>query len=126
MVAQERTAWDALLHWYDNVDGATRAEEGMVNPTPGAIKRAMAFYNALMACPAVTCPEPRVSPGPDGSVDLKWSTLRAVRQLLINVPDGSGDVEYYGADEGGRGTTVKGVIDDAMPNLWLVYWLVGV
>ena len=62
-----------------------------------------------------------VLPGPRGSIDLDWRTPG--HELLVNVPaNPSQPVAYYG-DNGAEGKKIKGTLDPAAPNRWLLAWL---
>lgn len=62
-----------------------------------------------------------VLPGPRGSIDLDWRTPG--HELLVNVPvDPTQPLGYYG-DDGAGGKKVKGTLDPAAPNRWLLAWL---
>lgn len=64
-------------------------------------------------------PLPRISSGPNGSVDLHWDGPNG--ELLVNIPEGSAPATYYG--ESGSVNRTKGSFD---PNSWdlVVYtWL---
>jgi hypothetical protein len=65
---------------------------------------------------------PKITPGPDGSIDVRWKTQK--RTLLINFPaDGEKPADFFGSD---RGTdTIKGTLDlsSPSPNQWLLMWL---
>lgn len=62
-----------------------------------------------------------VLPGPRGSIDLDWRTLG--HELLVNVPaDPSLHLAYYG-DDGAGGKKIKGTLEPAAPNRWLLAWL---
>jgi hypothetical protein len=63
---------------------------------------------------------PRISPGPDGSIDIHWKSKSP--ELLINIPsDLSEPADYYGDNK--LGQIVKGVLDTSVKNLWLLMWL---
>jgi hypothetical protein len=62
-----------------------------------------------------------VFPGPRGSIDLDWRVRG--HELLVNVPaDPSQPATYYG-DDGAGGKKIKGTLDPAAPNRWLLAWL---
>lgn len=63
-------------------------------------------------------PAPRILPGPDGTIDIHWKT--AERELLINIPVEDEPAEYYG--DGPR-ESVKGKLDLATSNEWILMWL---
>lgn len=63
---------------------------------------------------------PHVDNGPDGSIDLVWELPD--RTLLVNVPaDPTRWPGYYGDTK--AGAVVKGTLDPAAPNDWLLLWL---
>ena len=63
---------------------------------------------------------PRILPGPEGSIDLHWKTAK--RELLINIPARDEEpADYYGC--GDAKDTVKGKLDTALPNEWILLWL---
>jgi hypothetical protein len=63
---------------------------------------------------------PKVTPGPDGSIDIHWR--QPDRDLVVNVPAAAHDpLVFYG--ETRRGATAKGHLDPAASNDWLVEWL---
>lgn len=64
-------------------------------------------------------PAPAIHHGPEGGIDLYWST--PTRRLLVNVPADPGNVAtYYGSDDR---TEVKGRLDMPRTDLWLMVWL---
>ena len=68
-----------------------------------------------------TIPMPKVRKGPMGSIDLHWR--ESDRELLVNIPAQEGAAaDYYGDDRAG-GHTVKGTLDPAEDNMWLLMWL---
>lgn len=72
----------------------------------------------------IAIPAPRISPGPNGSIDMHWET--ASYELLANVPeDPSTPASFYGDDFGAL--RISGTFDpDANPagHLALVSWLI--
>jgi hypothetical protein len=65
-------------------------------------------------------PVPRVSPGPDGSIDLHWK--RKTWELLVNIPaDPSQMAVFYGDDYGSQ--KIKGSFDPQTFNLGIIAWL---
>jgi hypothetical protein len=69
----------------------------------------------------VSAPAPKIGKGPVGSIDLHWRTPG--RELLVNIPpDVTAPADYYGDDRHG-GHVVKGTLDPAEDNLWLLMWL---
>ncbi len=65
---------------------------------------------------------PEISPGPYGSIDLHWQT--PARELLVNVPAAASQpATYYGDDRGQN--RLKGTLDTAGRNEWLLMWLMA-
>jgi hypothetical protein len=63
---------------------------------------------------------PRILPGPKGSIDIHWKTLK--RELLINVPDDDKcPADYYGS--GGSADIIKGKLETSAKNEWILVWL---
>jgi hypothetical protein len=64
--------------------------------------------------------DPRILPGPDGSVDLHWETKSY--ELLINVPRDPGiPASFYGDDRGS--IAIRGTLDPASLNPGVLMWL---
>lgn len=64
----------------------------------------------------------KVRKGPLGSIDLHWRT--PAPELLVNVPVAADEpIDFYGDDRHG-GHHVKGALDLAEVNHWLLMWLV--
>lgn len=66
-------------------------------------------------------PVPKIWGGPNGSIDMHWTT--SDRELLINVPNGDNDLADYYGDDGRRGERIKGFLDPKKPNAWVIAWL---
>lgn len=67
---------------------------------------------------------PRITPGPDGSIDIHWKTPK--RELLINIPANPEEpAAYYGDDkEDGTENAVRGKkLDTSTYNEWIIAWL---
>jgi hypothetical protein len=63
---------------------------------------------------------PRITPGPEGSIDIHWED--ANRELLVNIPaDPTGRVTFYGDDKGE--TRIKGVLTGIAAEHGLLVWL---
>ena len=63
---------------------------------------------------------PTITPGPDGSIDVRW--ISAKRTILINFPaDKNAPPNFFGHDKGQD--TIKGTLDLASQNHWLLLWL---
>lgn len=64
-------------------------------------------------------PEPRLLPGPDGSIDVEW--LSHDRRLYINVPPDGHLLSFYGDDRGSN--TIEGSTEYDKSSYWLLAWL---
>lgn len=63
---------------------------------------------------------PSISPGPDGSIDIRW--VSAKRTILINFPaDENTSADFFGHDK--EQDSIKGTLDLASQNHWLLLWL---
>ncbi len=63
---------------------------------------------------------PKITPGPDGSIDVRWKT--PTRSVLINFPHAEQEpVQFFGSD--GDVETIKGNLDLTSPNQWILVWL---
>ncbi|MGI9105097.1 MAG: hypothetical protein ACR2G4_02485 [Pyrinomonadaceae bacterium] len=63
---------------------------------------------------------PKITPGPDGSIDVRWKAEK--RSLLINFPaDDTKPADFFGSDKGSD--TVQGTLDLSSQNQWLLIWL---
>lgn len=110
----------AMLDLPDDWDG-----EGSPGYREETWLRAVAFLvdNALgfLEEQGETIPAPKLRKGPAGSIDLHWR--EPDRDLLINIPAQEGSAaDYYGDDRAG-GHIVKGTLDPAEDNFWLLMWL---
>jgi hypothetical protein len=107
-----------MLMWADDWDGA-----GSPGYRKATLDRARAFLlggaRELWEEHRLLPPVPRVSPGPDGSIDLHWRGDR--RELLVNVPVGEDEtISFYGDD---AHTQIKGEIGRDVSAAWLFAWL---
>ena len=65
-------------------------------------------------------PTPRVTPGPNGSIDLYWHANNY--KLLINIPVDSNEMaDYYGQNQ--YGEIIEGTLDTMTSAMWLLVWL---
>lgn len=63
---------------------------------------------------------PRITPGPDGSVDVRW--IAAKRTMLLNFQAGENVLaDFFGHDQGQD--IIKGTLDLTSENQWLLLWL---
>jgi hypothetical protein len=107
-----------ILAWTDDWDG-----EGSPGYQAATLERARTLLIAgashLWDVRHSTLPVPRVTPGPDGSIDLHWRVEG--RELLLNIPAEEGEtISFYGDD---ARTKVKGEIDRESDANWLFAWL---
>jgi hypothetical protein len=88
-----------------------------------ALKRAETFLRAqsyqMRRAFSHFAPLPRISPGPDGSVDLHWELMNG--EMLVNIPAGQVHATYY-AESGSR-NRVKGSFDPSTWDLVVYTWL---
>jgi hypothetical protein len=102
----------SMLNLPDDWDDA-----GSPSIRPETLKRVSVFLvlNAALIWVRFTAmiPTPRITPGPEGSIDLHWRTQR--RELLISIPqDLQEPCPYYGDDYGAdkrKGTIPANAID---------------
>jgi len=107
-----------ILDWPDDWDG-----EGSPAYREETLNRAQAFLiagaRALGDDVRREMPTPRVSPGPDGSIDLHWRGEG--RMLLVNIPvDMDETIGFYGDDAHSK---VKGEVGRDTDAAWLFAWL---
>src|SRR6266540_3899048 len=63
---------------------------------------------------------PKITPGPDGSIDVRWKTSR--RSILINFPSEQyQQIQFFGST--GDADSIKGILDVSSPNQWILMWL---
>ena len=111
-----------MLGWEDDWDG-----EGSPGYAEATWKRATDFVmqNTLQLWRnyGFYADIPRVTPGPDGSVDILWRSDK--RKLLLNVPTDVKELaSYYG--ENSDHETIEGTLDISLTNDWLLMWLMKV
>jgi hypothetical protein len=99
-------------------------EEGSSGYSTDTFDRAICFLNTHSAKGHDLCssypPAPRISPGPDGSIDLHWK--QKAWELLVNIPkDDTQMAVFYGDDYGTL--KIKGSFDPNTVNLGIVAWL---
>jgi hypothetical protein len=115
--AIQESRW--ILSLEDNWDGegSPRYNERTWGRAVGFLKRnAISLWNNR----SIWIDPPRISPGPNGSIDLHWKT--AVRELLINIPADLNQLAgFYGDDRANN--TVEGKIDTTGQNEWILMWL---
>ena len=119
-LAEEIVHSRRILDWPDDFD-----DEGSLGYDKTVWLRAVDFVvaNALRLWEdrRVVLPTPSIDPGPNGSIDLHWRPPR--RELLLNIPVAEdAAVRFYG-DDGASGHVVKGSLDPADDNTWLMLWL---
>jgi hypothetical protein len=119
-LAEEVVRSREILDLPDNFD-----DEGSPGYEDATWLRAVGFLlsNAMQLWNdrGMVTPVPDIGPGPYGSIDLDWRIPR--RQLLLNIPvDEHAEVKFYG-DDGNFGHVVKGTLELADDNSWLMLWL---
>lgn len=67
-------------------------------------------------------PAPRISNGPESSVDILWQL--GGREFLINIPDAADSAaDFYGHNGPSGSYTVQGIFPPTSPQPWLLMWL---
>jgi hypothetical protein len=99
-------------------------EEGGIPYSPATWDRMSLFlrshFEANMSYTCVAVPNPNILPGPEGSIDLHWTTDR--RELLVNIPaDPQEPAHFYGDDFGSDRR--KGIVEPGATNRDLFLWL---
>lgn len=119
-LVKEISASRAILDLQDDWDG-----EGSPGYAEATWQRAVGCLARgairLYAGRGIALPVPKIRKGPMGGIDLHWRT--STRELLVHIPaDGGAPADYYGDDRAG-GHVVKGTLDPAEENDWLLMWL---
>lgn len=107
-----------ILQWEDDWDG-----EGSPAYQAATLERAREFLltgiKGLRPVQMEHVPVPRVTPGPDGSIDLHWR--QPERHLLVNIPPAGDDViSCYGHDDRSE---VKAEFTNSADARWVFDWL---
>jgi len=69
-------------------------------------------------------PPPIISESDEGSIDVQWRT--STRNVLISVPQAPDEpVEFYAHDRQNEDRDVRGKLDPASDNEWLLRWLLA-
>lgn len=100
-------------------------DEGAVGYQQETWHRATSF---LWVCEHMYCnittfhiPVPRITPGPDGTIDIYWKNKN--RELLLNIPVSPDEhASFYGDNT--LGQQIKGKFDTSDVSEWLIFWLV--
>ncbi len=71
--------------------------------------------------PGVVLPVPVIAGGQDGGIDIFWDA--GTRHVMITVPQDDGPVTFHGFDQTNATRDVKGSLDPADSNDWIVRWL---
>ncbi|MDQ3512417.1 MAG: hypothetical protein M3462_01950 [Chloroflexota bacterium] len=72
--------------------------------------------------PGAVLPVPAIAGGQDGGIDILWDA--GTRHLMITVPPANdGPVTFHGFDQTNDAREVKGSLDPADANDWIVRWL---
>jgi len=114
--AINRSRW--LLELQDDWDdaGATRYTQDVWQRAETFIFRSAKQFRDRVGLRA---PEPKVLPGPRGSIDVEWTWGN--RRLYINVPIDDAALSYYGDDRGVN--RIEGTTEANTTNYWLLAWL---
>lgn len=108
-----------ILELGDDWDG-----EGSPAYTEDTLDRAAAFLTThseqFRRLYSLHLPVPKISPGPDGSIDIHWK--RQSWELLVNIPaDAKEMAVFYGDDYGSQ--KIRGTLDPRTFNLGIASWL---
>jgi hypothetical protein len=108
-----------MLQWEDDWDG-----EGSPAYLEATWQRATNLLRTsvleLWDTQRKLAPTPRVTPGPNGSIDLYWRADNY--KLLINIPVDSNEMaDYYGQNR--HGEIIEGTLDTMTSAMWLLVWL---
>lgn len=66
-------------------------------------------------------PPPKISPGPDGSIDLDWTLPH--RELLINISEQIEQPAGFYGDDGDLGSPIEGKFHLGESHGWIAAWL---
>lgn len=129
---ENETLPTALSHIQDAIDKSRYIldlnddwdEEGSPGYEEQVWRRAVDFLSStavqLWTTSGLVTEAPRITPGPDGSIDVHWRIPN--HELLLNVPANPQEpAAYYG--DNSRGHIVKGSLDPSAENKWLFVWL---
>jgi hypothetical protein len=108
-----------ILELEDDWDG-----EGSIRYSKETLNRAVAFLTTHMKglwdSYGVLAPNPRIGPGPDGSIDLHWK--EPSWELLVNIPADPHEMAvFYGDNYGVQ--KIRGSLDPNKVNLGIAAWL---
>jgi hypothetical protein len=110
---------DHLLEFEDDWDG-NGSPGYSLETLQGAKDFLISIYSRIWSKHQAKPDLPKISPGPDGTIDLHWKTGH--RELLINIPvGGKGFAEFYG--DNFEEEQLKGNLDLSVPNEWILLWL---
>ena len=109
-----------ILEYEDDWDG-----EGSLGYSKLTLDKAEKFLteNALTFWKnnTVWVSAPDFCPGPNGSIDLLWKLED--RELLINIPVNENNLVGYYGDNFQNGSIIKGKLNLAEKNEWILMWL---
>jgi hypothetical protein len=114
-VETSRRILDLPDNW-DEEGSPAYAEETWKRATQFIVRSAIGYRrtNGVWVGP------PKITPGPDGSIDVRWKTSK--RSALINFPAFERDpIQFFGSD--GDTETIRGTLDLSSPNQWILMWL---
>lgn len=99
-------------------EGSPGYAEATWRRATGFVARCVSHAVERLGLPPVA---PRITHGPDGSIDVLWRT--PTREFLLNVPaDEEQLAEFYGDDLRGQ-QSIRGALNTGHPNEWLLAWL---
>jgi hypothetical protein len=111
----------AMLNLEDDWDG--EGSPGYAEETwRRAVRLAIESAKSFLLTHDEPAPIPAFSKGPDGSVDVLWRSGR--RKVMINVPAEEDEpITYHGFDRENPHREIKGCLDPANHNEWILVWL---
>jgi hypothetical protein len=108
---------DEILNFTGDPD-----DKSFVPCSRATVDRAKEFLSAYAGAGVKNALLPRVSPGPNGSIDMHWNNKK--KELLINIPADSGKpITFYGDDFGDQ--KITGSVHVGMIERLIAYWLVS-
>lgn len=115
LVAESRS----ILGWHEVIDG--RATQRIETDTfERAVRLLEELTRRAAESPSVRFPLPRISPSPDGSIDLLWEDRNF--ELLINVPAGSRSRATFAGEKANQ-IRLTGETDPEKPADILLKWI---
>jgi hypothetical protein len=114
-VESSRRILDLANDW-DEEGSPAYAHDTWKRATQFVLQSAIGYRKSI----GVWVSPPKITPGPDGSIDVRWKTSE--RSVLINFPASDGEsVQFFGSDRDTE--SIRGTLDLSLPNQWILMWL---